>query len=71
MRHPSTPTKRQREVLRLVALGYTYQGIAERLGIEFATTKTHVYQASERIGATCPTHAACIAVARGWITIDD
>lgn len=44
-------TPRETEVARLLVSGYSYRGIAERLGISAATVKSHILKAYEKTGA--------------------
>lgn len=53
-----TLTDRERDVLRLVALGLTNRQIAERLGIAEKTVKTHLTGAYARISVADRTSAA-------------
>ena len=54
-------TAREREVLRLVALGYSSPKIAEQLVISTATVRTHVRNAMRKTGAR--TRAQLVAMA--------
>lgn len=53
-REPRAPTgrlsARELEVLQLIALGYTQQEIAERLGVSVKTVETHKGRISEKLG---------------------
>jgi two-component system, NarL family, response regulator LiaR len=60
-------TKRQREVLRLLAEGLDNMQIAARLGISLRTARAHVSSVLERLGVENRTQAAVTAVRRGWI----
>ena len=55
-------TCREREVLALLAQGRQLDEIATGLGIGSETVRTHVRNASERLGATNRTHAVAIAI---------
>lgn len=57
-----TPTAqlsgREREVLRLVARGFTYKRIADRLSLSPHTVKNHVHRAMRRLGVATRMEAA-------------
>jgi DNA-binding NarL/FixJ family response regulator len=57
-------TPLQREVVRLVADGWTNAAIAERLGVTPGTVGTHVGRILERLGLDCRADIA-LRVA-GW-----
>lgn len=63
--HREIVTARQREVLKLIAEGYSNKEIARALGLSPATVKTHVAQAIAAVGAHNRTDAAMRAVALG------
>lgn len=44
-------TKREEEIIHLIAEGLTNQEIADRLGISFGTVRTHVYNVFQKTGA--------------------
>ena len=44
-------TPREQEVIRLIAEGLSNQEIADRLGVSFATARTHVYNIFQKTGA--------------------
>lgn len=60
-------TEREREVLRLMAEGYTNKEIAERLSVAEVTVKKHVQSIMAKLGATDRTHAAILALRLGLI----
>ena len=55
-------TEREREVLTLLAEGMQLDEIGQRLGIGTETVRTHVRNASDRLGAANRTHAVAIAI---------
>jgi len=60
-------TRREREVLLLLAEGLQLDEIAQRLEIGLETVRTHVRRAGERLGALNRTHAVAIAIRRKLI----
>jgi len=60
-------TGRERDVLELLAQGFQLDEIAGRLGIGLETVRTHVRNATERLGAVNRTHAVAIAIRRRLI----
>jgi len=56
-------TRREREVISLVALGLTSPEIAEKLCISTATTRTHVRNSMAKLGARTRAHLVAIALA--------
>lgn len=64
---PGTLTRRDRDVLGLVAMGYSNKEIAERLFLAEGTVKNRVSQILEKIGARDRTQAALRARERGLL----
>jgi len=58
----STLTPRQREILRLLAMGLENKQIARRLGIGVHTVKTHVSRVLTKLGASSRTEAVVVAL---------
>jgi DNA-binding NarL/FixJ family response regulator len=58
-------TVREREVLALVADGYTNDAIARRLGISQGTVKKHVESIVGKLGANDRANAVAIAMRAG------
>jgi DNA-binding CsgD family transcriptional regulator len=54
-------TARQRELMRLVAAGYTNAEIARQLSVSAHTVRTHLYNIFDRLGVTNRTAAAARA----------
>lgn len=53
-------TSRERDVLRLIARGYTYASAAERLGLSAHTVASHIKKIYRKLGV----HSAGAAVMR-------
>jgi two-component system nitrate/nitrite response regulator NarL len=64
-----TLTAREREVLELVAEGFSNKLAAQRLGISEHTVKFHVNGVMERLGAATRTEAVVRAARRGLLTL--
>jgi DNA-binding NarL/FixJ family response regulator len=62
-------TPREREVLRLVALGQTNREIAHTLGTTSSTAKTHVEHLIAKLGVADRTQAAVKAVEAGLVSL--
>jgi DNA-binding NarL/FixJ family response regulator len=62
-------TPREREVLRLVALGLTNREIARALGLTSSTAKTHVEHVIAKLGVSDRTQAAVKAVESGLVSL--
>ena len=58
-------SRRQREIVQLVALGYTGPEIADELQIAHHTVRTHVRNAMTTAGARSRAHLVAIALAAG------
>jgi DNA-binding NarL/FixJ family response regulator len=56
---------RQREVLDLVAAGYTNPSIAQMPKIDLGTVKKHIQAIVEKLGATNRSHAVAVALRTG------
>jgi DNA-binding NarL/FixJ family response regulator len=62
-------TEREREVLRLLALGLPNKAIALRLGISEHTVKFHVGAILAKLGAASRTEAVMVAARRGLLPL--
>ena len=60
-------SKREREIVGLLATGMSGASIAERLDLSPETVRTHVRNAMSKLGATSRAHAVAIAVERGEV----
>lgn len=65
------PTDRQLACLRLAMQGFSNKQIARSLEITQVTVKMHMSELYERIGAFDRCHAAMIAIAQGWVTLEE
>jgi DNA-binding CsgD family transcriptional regulator len=64
-------SRREREVLALVASGHRTRDIAERMHLSPATVETHLRRAMERLGARSRAHAVALALARDEIDVEE
>ncbi len=62
-------TSREREVLRLIAMGERGASIALSLGISSATVETHVRRCLRKLGARTRAHAIALGLQRGEISV--
>ncbi len=67
---PVTLTKREIEVLELVAQGLGNKEIGDQLGTTPGTAKMHLQNVFSKLGAADRTHAVALAVRRGIIHLD-
>jgi two-component system, NarL family, response regulator LiaR len=63
-------TRREREVLELIAHGRSNKRIAYELGISEKTVKTHVGHLLAKLGVSDRTQAAMLAVQRGLVSLE-
>ncbi|HVO42408.1 MAG TPA: response regulator transcription factor [Aggregatilineales bacterium] len=61
-------TRRELEVLYLVAKGYSNKQISERLVIEVRTVKHHIHNVLQKLNAKRRIDAATIAYRAGWLS---
>jgi DNA-binding NarL/FixJ family response regulator len=61
-------TEREREVLTLLARGYTGEEIARELKVSAETVRAHVRNAVTKLHARTRLHAVVLALQRGEIT---
>lgn len=64
-------TLRQREILQLIAEGYTTQEIAQKLGIGVKTAETHRTQLMERLDIHDIAGLVRFAIRAGLVSLDD
>lgn len=68
---PASLTRREREVVTLLAEGLTNAGLAERLYISPRTAAVHVSNILSKLGMTSRTEVATWAVREGWVPGSD
>ena len=61
----SALSKREREIVRLVALGSTGREIADELQISHNTVRTHLRKSMQRVGARSRAHLVAKALGEG------
>jgi DNA-binding NarL/FixJ family response regulator len=61
-------SKREREIIDLLAQGLTGEQVAERLFLSSQTVKTHIRNAMAKLEATTRVHAIAIALREGFIS---
>jgi DNA-binding NarL/FixJ family response regulator len=61
-------SKREREIMDLLAQGYTGEQVAERLVLSSETVKTHIRNAMTKLEASTRVHAIAIALREGFIS---
>ena len=64
------PSRRETEILALLARGSTDAQIAEVLGLSPATVQTHVRNAKAKLGARTRAQAVALALVSGLIELD-
>ena len=60
-------TKRQREVLELIADGKTTKQVAYTMKIAQRTVMAHLSDLKKKLGAETRAHAVMLAVRKGWL----
>ncbi len=64
-------SKREREIMDLLAQGLTGEDVAERLFLSSETVKTHIRNAMGKLEASTRVHAIAIALREGYISPPD
>ena len=59
------------QILNQIAKGQSNKCIAHSLGISKQTVKNHVHSIMGKLGANGRTHAVVLAMANGWLKIED
>ncbi|UWR87830.1 LuxR family transcriptional regulator [Phaeobacter inhibens] len=68
-RAPSPLSKRQGEILELLAAGFQLGGIADRLGIADSTVNLHLAQLKKKLNVKTKEQALAMAISSGWISL--
>jgi NarL family two-component system response regulator LiaR len=63
--------RRELEVLRLAAKGFSNKDIAQKLGIGTRTVQTHLLRIFHKLGVNSRTEAVFHALKKGWVTLDE
>ena len=63
-------TNREREVLKLIAVGHTNQEVAELLVLSISTVETHRSHIMSKLGLRRPVELFKYALQRGFVTLD-
>jgi two-component system, NarL family, response regulator len=63
-------TPREREVLTLLARGYTGEEVARELAVSAETVRAHVRNSVTKLHARTRLHAVVMALQRGEITVE-
>lgn len=69
--NPFGLSRREFQVLRLVAQGYSYRQIGMELDIALRTVRVHAFNSYRKIGVRKQIHAARWAWKHGLISVDD
>ncbi len=64
-------TPREREVVNLIARGYTYRETSGRLGIAVKTLESHISRIFEKLGVASRHQLAALAYEAGFVRPDD
>jgi len=62
-------TRRELQVLRLLAEGFSSQQIADRLGVKFYTATTHLKTIYKKLGVHKRSTAAVLALSQGLVEV--
>ena len=63
-----TPTRRELEIIQLIAKGFSTKQIAELLSISFETVQSHRKNLLSKFNLSSSAELICIAYANNWIT---
>jgi DNA-binding CsgD family transcriptional regulator len=65
--HSPPLSRREREILGLVAVGLQNKEIAQKLGVSLATIRNHVHNILEKLGLHSKLEAVALAFRSGWV----
>lgn len=68
-RAPSPLSKRQGEILELLAAGFQLGAIADKLGIADSTVNLHLSQLKKKLNVRTKEQALAMAITNGWIVL--
>jgi DNA-binding CsgD family transcriptional regulator len=68
-REASPLSKRQREILQLLAVGFQLSAIADKLGIADSTVNLHLSQLKKKLNVKTKEQALAMALTNGWIQV--
>lgn len=63
-------TKREKEILRLIANGYAALNIAAKLSLSHATVRNHIQNILRKIDVHSQVEAISVSFRRGWLTAE-
>jgi DNA-binding CsgD family transcriptional regulator len=66
-----TPTRRELQVIKLLAAGLTNRQIARRMDIAECTVKNHLVNMFQRLGFLSRVHAVVVSLKNGWLRLSD
>jgi len=66
-RRPPPLTRREREILSLMASGLQNKEVAEKLGVSHATIRNHVHNILDKLGLHSKLEAVALAFRSGWV----
>lgn len=66
-RRPPPLTRREREILSLMASGLQNKEVAEKLGVSHATVRNHVHNILDKLGLHSKLEAVALAFRSGWV----
>ncbi|MBI1824310.1 MAG: response regulator transcription factor [Nitrospirae bacterium] len=67
---PRALTKREKEVIQLIAEGLKSREIAEKLNLSAKTVDTHRAHIMDKLGLTNIAQLICYAIQKGFVTVD-
>ena len=68
---PDSLSLREKEIITLIARGFTIQDIAKFLNVQTRTITTHTSNIRRKTGMATDAHLTKFALKNGWLTLDD